>query len=370
MIRILCISLDPKSTTRSAFEEEVSRILHDTKIRNNVYQFEFEVVPRAVGLDAVLLDYRPEIIQLSDRAAGFGPKVLSRIFHEVKLDIRCLRTHCVILGAGFDESHAKAIARPIESVLTLPATIARDSAIAFKTGFFEAIALGCSLQTSYELGCCRLDLDALSWPDIPQLRTVNWKRKPVEFPEAVVGLPNQTPGPFDLLTPEGFKDKYLSFIGEIGGGIVFPLMRLFCRRRELEFAACGLSAPVSECEVLFFDHLENFLVDLYRGAEALETQRKSSKNTNRPWLGRGTSTNGRCSSRWISKTRTTSSNGLTRRPSSSCSASARRPRGRQLVRETPRLEPERPLDDPHARNRNLYRTGDRSGIYRKIIRAI
>lgn len=82
--------------------------------------------------------------------------------------------HCVqvvVLNACFSKLQAKAIAAHIDYVIGTRQDIGDDTAIAFATGFYQALAVGRSIQDAFQLGCAQIRMEGIPEHAIPVLLT-------------------------------------------------------------------------------------------------------------------------------------------------------------------------------------------------------
>jgi len=86
--------------------------------------------------------------------------------------------HCVravVLNACFSEPQAQAIAQHIDYVIGTRKDIGDDTAIAFSTGFYQALAAGRSIEDAFQLGCAQIRMAGIPEHLIPVLMTRDGK---------------------------------------------------------------------------------------------------------------------------------------------------------------------------------------------------
>ena len=86
--------------------------------------------------------------------------------------------HCVqvvVLNACFSEPQAEAIVQHIDHVIGTRQDIGDDTATAFSTGFYQALAAGRSIEDAFQLGCAQIQMAGIPEHLIPVLMTRNGK---------------------------------------------------------------------------------------------------------------------------------------------------------------------------------------------------
>jgi len=81
-------------------------------------------------------------------------------------------THCVevvVLNACFSEPQAEAITKHIDYVIGTRQDIGDDTAIAFSTGFYQALAARRSIEDAFQLGCAQIRMEGIPEHLIPVL---------------------------------------------------------------------------------------------------------------------------------------------------------------------------------------------------------
>ncbi len=113
--------------------------------------------PATGGL--LLEDARGSAVQLR-------PDVLLALLAILKRD---MPLRCVVLNACFTAEQAAAIAEHVDCVAGTAREIKDDSAVAFTTAFYRAIAHGKSVGDAFALGRVEIGLRGLSGEDVPRL---------------------------------------------------------------------------------------------------------------------------------------------------------------------------------------------------------
>lgn len=167
----LVLAANPPQTVRLRLDEEVRSI--DQAIQRGRHRERFQLATqwavRATDVQYHLLRYRPALLHFSGHGEAHGlvfeddagsprplqPSVLASMFEQLGQ-----QTRCVVLSACYSQPQAEAIARHVPCVIGMSRAIADLGAIAFSTGFYEALVHGESVKTAFELGGQRLALAA------------------------------------------------------------------------------------------------------------------------------------------------------------------------------------------------------------------
>ncbi len=172
LITILFMASQAKDTNAIAIDNEFKQIEQIIQESGNkdIRLFSAWAVSIA-DLQESLLRYSPTIVSISSHGLKDGiafedsnnnyrivdAEVLGRLFKFLKGDIKC-----VILNACLTENTAVEISKHIDYVIGITTEIKDESAIAFSTAFFRAIAFGKDIETAYNLGVLQLDIEKLS----------------------------------------------------------------------------------------------------------------------------------------------------------------------------------------------------------------
>ncbi|HSN76304.1 MAG TPA: CHAT domain-containing protein [Anaerolineae bacterium] len=180
-IVILFLAANPSTTTRLRLDEEVRAI--DQVLRQADYRDEFDLrqhwAVRVADLQELLLRHKPEIVHFSGHGSQVGqllleddrgreyavpPEALSQLFSILRDNLRC-----VVLNACYSERQAKAIAAHIDCVVGIPEVIGDIASRNFAASFYQALAYGRDMQTAFDLGSNRINLQALDESSKPKL---------------------------------------------------------------------------------------------------------------------------------------------------------------------------------------------------------
>ncbi|MBL7262091.1 CHAT domain-containing protein [Paractinoplanes lichenicola] len=180
---ILMMSANPVTTQPLRLDEEhraIDRAVADAQA-SHLLEVRAATAVRLEDLQYALLRHRPAVVHFSghgdpvrgiqvtdDRglARSVPPDALSRLF-----EILARGIDCVVLNACFTEAQASAIARHVPCVIGMRGGVLDKSAIRFAAGFYQGIAYGSSIGTSFELARNGLDLHGVPHSDVPQLIT-------------------------------------------------------------------------------------------------------------------------------------------------------------------------------------------------------
>ncbi|KAF3890744.1 CHAT domain-containing protein [Tolypothrix bouteillei VB521301] len=185
-ISILFLCAEPATSTRIRLCEEIREIkekLQLAKLRNRFELNEYMAV-RAIDLTQALLDTNPQIVHFSGHGMIEGTlcfedklgrvhlvesEALSEMFKQFSGKVKC-----VILNSCYSKIQAEAIAKYIEYVIGMSQVISDPAAIAFATGFYQALGAGRSIEEAYNFGCVQIRLQGISEHLTPVLIKFNF----------------------------------------------------------------------------------------------------------------------------------------------------------------------------------------------------
>jgi predicted transcriptional regulator len=154
-----------------------------------------------------MLDIEPQIVHFSGHGTAEGalyfenetgqahftqPDALAALFKQFADQVIC-----VVLNACFSEVQAEAIAQHIEYVIGMNKEIGDRAAIAFATGFYQALGAGVTIEKAYELGCVQIKLQNIPEHLTPVLKSFGLKilkvlNRPGSGPRTRNGIRNDT----------------------------------------------------------------------------------------------------------------------------------------------------------------------------------
>ncbi|MEZ4864805.1 MAG: CHAT domain-containing protein [Caldilineaceae bacterium] len=183
---ILFVAADPKDQTKLRLGEEIREIAEKLRLatlRDN-FILNQRLSVRPTDLTQALLDENPRIVHFSGHGLGGGklcfedkngnthpvsPDALAGLFREFA-DI----VQCILLNACFSNVLAEALAKHIDYVIGMHSEINDDAAIAFTTGFYQALGAGRTIEQAYRIGCEQIRLENfLGQHHVPVLMTRN-----------------------------------------------------------------------------------------------------------------------------------------------------------------------------------------------------
>jgi hypothetical protein len=171
MRSILFVAADPTDASRLRLGEEFREIQERLRLAKLRDRFRLELPQlsvRPADLSQALLDVHPHIVHFSGHGSSTGalcfenqggqiqpvrPEALAALFEQFANQV-----NCVLLNACYSEAQAKAIANYIEYVIGMNQAIGDKAAIAFTTGFYQALGAGCTIEEAYKLGCVQIRL--------------------------------------------------------------------------------------------------------------------------------------------------------------------------------------------------------------------
>lgn len=183
------LKLDLIRTDReyAAIKEALSRTAQGQEIRLHPPEFALS----ADKLIGTLLHAEPNLVHFSGHGGGAqgiyfedpqgGPEPVSA---EALASVFRQFTDCVqvvVLNACFSEPQAAAIAQHIDYVIGTRqdiGDIGDNTAIAFSTGFYRALAAGRSVEDAFQLGCAQIRVKGIPEHLIPVLMTGGGKATP------------------------------------------------------------------------------------------------------------------------------------------------------------------------------------------------
>ncbi|MDA0212817.1 MULTISPECIES: CHAT domain-containing protein [Desertifilum] len=168
---ILILAANPQGTSALALMSEIRHISEGLKrsLHRDSFNLEQRVAVRPGDLQIALRETKPRIVHFCGHGTGEQGLVLENDAGQSQ----CVSTEalaslfglignwveCVILNACFSEVQAKAIVEQVNYVIGMRQAILDRSAIAFTTGFYEALGSGDSIERAYHFGCNRIQLE-------------------------------------------------------------------------------------------------------------------------------------------------------------------------------------------------------------------
>lgn len=183
-IKILFLSSDPTDAARLRLAKEARQIKEKLRLSNYRDRFTFaeHSAVRPTDFIQALLDEQPHIVHFSGHGMADGticleddsgkvhsvtPSALENLLKQFVDTV-----HCVVLNACYAETQAKSIVKYIPYVIGMNDAINDDAAIAFASGFYQALAAKEQLDVdrAFKIGLAAIQLHNLSGHLTPVLK--------------------------------------------------------------------------------------------------------------------------------------------------------------------------------------------------------
>ncbi|BAZ67297.1 MAG: caspase family protein [Pelatocladus maniniholoensis HA4357-MV3] len=165
--KILVLASNPRGTSTLRTNEEIREIRNEIRgVRGCSFSLENRWAIRIRDFHKAMLELKPEIVHFSGHGAGrqgivfendqgrekfIEPDALARLFKPYARYVKC-----VLINASYSEVHALALAQYIDYVIGMIQPISDQTAIAFSSGFYRALAYQSSVENAFELGCSEI----------------------------------------------------------------------------------------------------------------------------------------------------------------------------------------------------------------------
>ena len=169
--KILVLASNPQGTEQLRLNPEIREIEEALERGNNREQFVLrsKVAVRIKDLQRSIRKEAARIVHFCGHGTGSQGLVLETTSGQQQLlDTQAIadlfklfkdRVECVVLNACYSQVQAAEINQHINYVIGTKREIRDDAAVAFSTGFYEALGDGESIEKAYEFGCNRIQLD-------------------------------------------------------------------------------------------------------------------------------------------------------------------------------------------------------------------
>ncbi|MGL4883516.1 MAG: GUN4 domain-containing protein [Waterburya sp.] len=167
-MKILILASNPRKDLN--LEEEIRHlqgVIERSKNRENL-EVEVGFAVRPEDLQGLLLKHEPDIVHFCGHGTGQQGLVLQEDIGLEKLvstdalsnlfELCSQWVKCVLLNACYSEVQANAIVRHIDYAIGMNHEIRDNAAIAFATGFYQALGYGQPIEKSYKFGCNAIQL--------------------------------------------------------------------------------------------------------------------------------------------------------------------------------------------------------------------
>ena len=206
VIKILIIEANPEGDL--SLDKEIRLLRRQIDIANNSQDISIEfqvqdgtedcVVVKKEQLQQLMLKLEkqePQDAKIIVHFCGHGTETQELVFEDKNgerdfVDIKTLtrffelfkeRVACIILNACYSDIQAEVIFEHIDCVIGMRQTIKDNSAIAFATGFYTALAYGKSYEDAFKFGCNAIQLKAVkSFINYQQIAKETRKLVPVD----------------------------------------------------------------------------------------------------------------------------------------------------------------------------------------------
>jgi len=179
---ILILAANPKGTSPLSLLREIRDIKDGLRQSKNRDRFvtEIQEAVRPKDLQRAFLRFKPAIVHFCGHGVGqqglileeddgkeqiVGTTALEDLFKLV-----AERVQCVLLNACYSEVQAEAIVKHINYVIGMRQQVRDDVAIAFTVGFYEALGAGEDIESAYEYGRNRIQLELSRLNDESSMR--------------------------------------------------------------------------------------------------------------------------------------------------------------------------------------------------------
>ncbi|MCL5961308.1 MAG: CHAT domain-containing protein [Chloroflexi bacterium] len=173
-VNILFLAADPTDASRLRLGEEFREIQEELKLGKQRERFRVELPQlsvRPADISQALLDYEPQIVHFSGHGTPTGALCFENRIGEAHLvepdalaalfELFANRVNRVLLNACYSDAQARAIAEHVKYVIGMSKEISDKAAIAFVTGFYQALGAGRTIEGAYKLGCAQISLQGV-----------------------------------------------------------------------------------------------------------------------------------------------------------------------------------------------------------------
>lgn len=195
--KILILAANPRGDLK--LEQEIRDIEEGLKRSACREQFDLKIrlAVRVKDLQAALLEVKPWIVHFCGHGSGseglvlendagrqqlVGTEVLTDLFRIVA---KWKVVECVLLNACYSQEQASEIVKHINYVIGMQQEIRDDAAIVFTIGFYEALGFGETIESAYEFGCNRIQLEVNRSTETRK-GTVVGESEPIKVPEHLI----------------------------------------------------------------------------------------------------------------------------------------------------------------------------------------
>jgi len=179
--KILFVSAGPSGMTQLRTNKESREIQEGLQRANNRESFNFEMrlATRAKDLARAILDENPQFLHFAGHGQMDGivleddqgnaktasTEAISNLFGLFSDTLKC-----VFLNSCYSEIQAREISKHVSFVIGMSAAVPDTTAIAFATGFYDAIGAGRDIEFAFNFAKTGISLEGLTGEQIPVLR--------------------------------------------------------------------------------------------------------------------------------------------------------------------------------------------------------
>ncbi len=207
MKKILILTANPTNTTPLRLSEEVREIEASWE-RSPTARKTFDIIVkqavRPKEFRRALIENKPDIVHFAGHGGGenglalmgdsgvavlLKPAALRRFFKGLQ-DI--FHINCVVLNACYSEVQANEISPYVDCVVGMNQKIGDQAAREFAIGFYDTLFAGEPIETSFNIGCSAIELEAIPehlTPVLKQKDAEDAETRPIEKEEQVTSQP-------------------------------------------------------------------------------------------------------------------------------------------------------------------------------------
>jgi hypothetical protein len=180
--RVLLLAANPPGTDRLRLDLELREVAAglERAVLGGRFELRLLLAARPEDVRRAMLDLRPHIVHFSGHGEGADglvfedsagqprPMTTQALANFFKLFAGQVR--CVLLNACYSQVQAEAIAQHVDYVVGMNRAIGDASAIAFATGFYDALGVGEPVPRAFDLGRSAIEMAGLPGADTPVLK--------------------------------------------------------------------------------------------------------------------------------------------------------------------------------------------------------
>jgi hypothetical protein len=167
-VKVLFLAAEPTDQARLRTSQEARAIEQQLRLyqASGKFAFVLRLAVRAPDLSQALLEEKPQIVHFAGHGTAQGISLedergRSQLVTEDALAVlfgEVTGVKCVILNACYSKTQAESIAKHVPYVVGIDAGITDAMAIAFSTGFYQALGNGRHIPAAYRLGMAQIKL--------------------------------------------------------------------------------------------------------------------------------------------------------------------------------------------------------------------